>query len=525
MSNPEPVSDTSVKTAGLMRSQGLARALGIYLPTTVAFRLAGFVRGVLLAHFVSTEQFGLMSLSLLLAAVLTPIGGLGLSEAVVRYVPLYETQGSLVAFLRRAIWLVAGMALVMSGLMALSAPWLGPGLYGTIASVASPTGQTVVVEDAVSMTRWISAVVFSIVAYFSILSVFKGLRMFRAVSAMEFTNAVMFTCTALLGVWLGPATAKTVVIAYALSNIACSVGFMVPLARTLPGLSQQRLPLAQHESVASQMLRFSIWAAVAALLWQTLQCYPLWYLNRVHGPAATGMFGAMRYLAQMVFLAATAVATVVMTVVNKAWESQGAEVADRRFQPMFKATALLLLAASAVLVVARCLVVKMFPGRYSDGQVVMPALLMCFLLASNLTFLTIHFTLIEKTRLLCWPWICGVATNVLLAYGLVRPAGDQALTLAQQLLPSAWASVAAMLVAYAVCVLLLRREGRPGDFGTCVLGASCLALALPWPLMTVVVAALLVLARPLVFTRAEMNELRQSVGRLWAEYVKGGKQT
>jgi O-antigen/teichoic acid export membrane protein len=281
------------------------------------------------------------------------------------------------------------------------------------------------------------------------------------------------------------------------------------------GWPEQQAALTDREHVARRMLRYSVWTAIAAVAWQTLQIYPTWYLNKVHGHEAIAVFGGMRTIAQGVLLAATPVITVVMTMVTRAWEVEGREAADRRFRLAFKATVLVLFAGSAVVAALRHPIMRLFPASYGQGAVVAQPLLLFFLLAADLTFLSIQFSLIEKTRLLMWPWAVGVAANVVIAWLWVRPAGAGCrLSISEQLMPTAQGGVVAMAAALVVCLLLLRMERRRVDRGSWVVMAAGFALCLPWQAGLLVATGLLLLARPLIFTQEEAATLRVHAARL-----------
>jgi O-antigen/teichoic acid export membrane protein len=508
---PSEAVETVHAPSGLFQGETVGRALGVYVPTIGVSRAIGLARSIIQTWLISRGEYGLLAVSLLVINVLTPVGSWGLYEGLARYVPAFETRNALLAFLRRAMPLALGVATGMAVLLLLTAKPVGVALFSTLQlDSPGPDAMTTHVAAITRLTRWAALAVFAVSGYHFVLSVLKGLRMFRAVSLFELAAGVMFTALAIGVVLAGAKTAQAVVVGYAVTAFVIAALFAAVLWRRLRRWDAQRGPLEPGERVVRRLLGFSVWAALAAVMWQTLQNYPIWYLNKIHGYEASAVFGGIRTLTQIVLILTAAAVTVVMTLVTKAWESQGRDVADRQLLVAFKVTMLALLVACTPIVIWRAQVVRIFPATFADGATIVPVLLLFFLIGSELTFLAIHFRLIEKTRLMFWPWSLGVVTNVTLAaFWVRRGADDTTLPMTGQLRPSAWVAVAAMAVALAVCLLLLLAERRPIDRGSWVVLAAGFALVLPWPALIGVVLILVVFARPVLFSREEAAMLRR----------------
>lgn len=508
---PEP---STGQRGGLFRGESMTEALTVYLPATAGFRVVGLVRGFLLAWLLATPEYGLLTAALLVINVLTPVCGLGLNEAIARYAPHFEACGSLRSFLRRMIPLVVVVALAASAAMLILAEPLGTVLIRSVRGDETwPGGGPVT-----SIMRWVVVTVFGLAAYYVVLGVLRGLRMFRAVSLMELSQALLFTGGSVAAAYLFSPTARTVVIMYALGVLATFAVFAASLAQRINRWAEQRRPVPEGEAVIWRVFRFAVWAAAAGVMWQVLQHYPGMWLNKVHGKDALAVFGAMRYVAQVAMLAGTPVIAVATTMITRTWETEGRAAADRRFQLLFKATGLGLLGISVGVALSRAGIVRLLPPAFAPGGVVIPLFLLFYLLGAHLTFLQIHFALIERTRLLFLPWILGVIANVGLNLLWVRPGvpGTAVPSAAQQLLPTAWASVAAMAFALASLVGLLILQRRPVDRGTWIVMAASFGLCLPWAGMVAVALACVAVARPLIFTESEIRVLGEEGRRLAA---------
>lgn len=317
--------------------------------------------------------------------------------------------------------------------------------------------------------------------------------MFRAISMIETVYQVGFTAVAVLVALCGFKSTQAMLVCYAASVLVTVLLFAPSLVRTVVSAAGQSEPLSESgRNLLGQMLRFSVWAALAAVVWQTLQSYPFWYLHKVCGREGevTGVFFAMRQLAQAVLVIALAVVTVVQTSATKTWESRGREVADRQLLLGFKATALVLLGLSTVLAVSARLLVLIYPSTYAVGQVAIVPSLLNYVLWSYLLFQTIHFSLIEKTRHVFLPWCLGLLCTIAFSKWLVQPGMPDEVALKA----AAWAGVLGITPAVMICVVLLKVERRPFDFGTWVLLTVAYALALPLPLMVPIMVLILLLA-------------------------------
>jgi len=473
----------------LFRPDGVGASLGFYLPATILSRFMGLIRGVVLTWLISRSQYGLLQIAVLSISILHPLLGVGFHEAMTRYVPQYETRGALRAFLAKSFIGVLLITGILCGLV-----WLGAGPLARFLFATMPEGGGLPADLDITLLGHLAVgTTFCLVLYFLMLGVLRGFRMFRAISVIETVYQVGFTTVAALVALWGFKSTQAMLVCYAASVLATVLLFAPSLVRTVVSAAGQSEPLSESgRNLLEQMLRFSVWAALAAVMWQTLQYYPIWYLHKVCGREGevTGIFAAMRLLAQAVLVIALAVVTVVQTSATKTWESRGREVADRQLLLGFKATALVLLGLSTVLAVSARLLVLIYPSTYAVGQVAIVPSLLNYVLWSYLLFQTIHFSLIEKTRHVFLPWCLGLLCTIAFSKWLVQPGMPDELALKA----AAWAGVLGITPAVMICVVLLKVERRPFDFGTWVLLAVAYALALPLPLMVPIMVLVLLLA-------------------------------
>lgn len=505
---------------GLFRGETLSEALGVYLSATAICRLIGLARNILLTWLMfDASEFGLFALALVVINVLQPVCSLGLNEAVTRYTPTYETRGMLKGFLRRAVVLVCSVSAAISWALLYVSGTLGDWVFATTGSLSVARTMHSHPTTLMQSSAWCA---FTVVIYYLALCVLKGLRMFRAISLMELVSGVVFTALAVIVVLNGHGTAVAVVACYMMSMWVALACLALPASLSIASRGEDAEPI-HDEPVIRRMLAFSLWAAAAAVLWQAMQSYPLWYLNRVHGGGPTGVLGAVRTLTQYVSVASVAVVTVVMTMVTKLWESEGRESADRLLALTFKLTNLLLLTCCVIMSVFRHEVAMLFHPSFRTGAGVIPLSLVSFIIVGNMGFLAIHFNLIEKTRFLFWPWAIGLGGTVLLSFllvpqsgasggvmrwgGILRPLVNYGM--GDPIGSVSWAGALGMVGSMVTCLVLLRIEHRPVDIGTQILLWGAGILVLPGVAMVPAIGVLwlLVVRTDVIFNSREKLQI------------------
>ena len=512
---------------GIFAASALSKALGTYLSATVAIRLINFLRILLLTWWMTRQQFGLLSMILFTINVLTPLCSLGLNEAISRYVPQHETRGTLRPFAWRSAGLLLGVTAVSVMLMVAFSSALGVFFYAQV--FTDPQVFKEFSADASALAKVSALVIGLLIAYFFLLAIFKGLRMFTALAMIELVSSVFFLGGCLAAKVSGHLSAFTMTAMYGISLAIPIVGFGLGLARSLGSWQSQHQPIPQDTRLWRILLRFSIWTTLAGVTWQILVIYPAWFLNKVHGNEAVGVFSAVRQVGQFVLLGAVAVTTVVMGTVTKTWESRGREAAQRQLSLAFRGTGLGLLLVCAAGSSAKDLIIRMFSPQYTSGADILPLQFLFFLIGAYLAFLPIHFHLIEKTRHMFWPWAVGVAGNVLYAIWLAGPRLGMVRELAvwkaiapvtsavfvtgfsdpQGLGGAAWCGVFAIATALVLCVVLIRAECCPLDRGTYIVIGSAMLLAAKPLLLAIGVGVLVVISlrTTLVFSAEERTRM------------------
>lgn len=513
---------------GAFQSIALEQSMGTYLPATVAFRLINFGRIVLLAYFMTEYQFGMLSMVLLVVNVMTPLCSFGLNDAIVRYVPQYEQQGSLAAFLQKSFVLLLMLAAIGVMIFLWFSPELSRFFYAQGFIDGKPPEDS---GDITQLTRLSGIVIGLMVVYFYLMAVVRGLRMFGALSRLELLHGLLFLLGGFVAVLTDNLSALVLTACYAFSLLIPIVYYGLGLYRIVNGW-QTKTRFASNDRLASKLLWFSIWTALAGMTWQVLLFYPVWFLNKIHGPEDVAVFTAIRQIAQFILIGGVAVSAVVMTNVTKTWESEGKEAAERKLSLAFRGTGLGLLALCTVLALGKDFIILIYRPEFEPGSDIMPLQLLFFLMGAFLAFLPGHFHLREKTWYMVWPWIIGIISNALLAFWLAGPnlhdLKNSAIWTAcrpftsaiftegfSELGSAAWCGVFAMAVATSLCVMLIRARCSRLDRGTYIVLGSSLLLTIKWWILLPgsVVFFLVVFRSELIFQAEERRMVLGYISR------------
>jgi O-antigen/teichoic acid export membrane protein len=499
-------------TAPFFRRDTFGESLSVYLPAIAVSRLIGLARVVVLTHFMTTNQFGLFQVALLVINLFTPLCSLGLNDAVARYVPQFETDHAVASFVRRAVFLLLMVTSAATLIVLITAGAVGTLLFRTLALDAQ-TNASVYFATHTGMTRLAALCAFALIAYYFMVSVLKGLRMFRALSLLELFNGVLFTVLAIAAVEAGSDSAVAVVNCYLVATCASVLLFAWPLHRALRLLDDQATPIVTDRT-AGLLIRFGMWTMLAALIGQCFQFYPLWHLHKFHGPSEAGVFAGARNLTQILSIAAYAVMTVVAARVTKTWHAQGRPQADTQFGLAFKMTLLALLAVGIAMNLMSQMFISLLGEQFQSGARLFPPLLLFFQFSVATAFLSIHFQLIEKARLMIWPNVIGLAANILFVFWWARPGSSDPVFAAA--MAGAWAAALAL----ASCLLLVRSERRPIHTGQYVLliGSLVLLASGPAQILAAMGIAVLITFSHWIMIPEEKSILRQQ----WHGFFTGG---
>jgi O-antigen/teichoic acid export membrane protein len=506
----------------LFRADSIALSLGVNTVAMVLQRGLGLLRGVLLVWLMTTAQFGLLGVSLLVTNLLLPLCSLGLYEGVARYTPQYEAAGRLRRFAAKGTALIGLMGLITTAALLLAAESVGAALFST--APLEGDGAATSPAEAAALARAALLCVFTLVLYHSVLGLLKGLRMFRALSAAELLAAVLFTVLALGLAGAGWGTARVLMLVYAASNVLTILVFAPGLCRRLVRAEAEapRPPVEPgigHDNerpVWSTLLKYSVWVGGTTMLWHALAYYPTWHLLKVTDEATVGTLHAVRMITQFVQIAAVMLAQVVAAAVNRTWEHEGRESAVAQLDRLTKLSLLALLGGAILLVIARPVMMRLLPGKVAAGVAAYQPLLLFFFVVGAILLITIRLNLLEKPRLVFFAWLMGCAASLTTCFAFLGPPSELFANGSEQALRvAAWAGVCGVVTALLVLLVLVHRHrigvGRPA---LVLIGASIFVAAPPFVAgLALVAVAIISLSTTLVLTREDRAPIRRLFNR------------
>jgi len=504
-------------TKNLFQSDSIALSLGVNMSASIAQRGLGFARGIILAWLVSQGEFGLLGVALMVANLLMPICTVGLYEGIARYAPYHESGRTLLGFAVRSLLLTVGIAAAVTAILFVPAEAVGRFLFSAGTAATGQTGTDVAPPDPGALTRAVLICVFTMAPFHAVMALLKGLRMFRALSLMELTVALLFTLLAIGGAWAGLATARSVMIAYAVSNLVSVVVFAPGLLRSISSSSGiEKRTNGDQRTLRSTLLAFSAWAGGTAILRHVTSCYPMWHLLKVSAQETVGTFHAVRMVTQLVGIGAVMLVSIVSANAARIWEHEGREPAVARLVMWTKATLLGLFGAAVCLSVACPLIMRVLPRSFGEGVAAFDVMLLLFLLISFVLLIAVRVNLIEKPRMVFVAWAVGMVVSVIACCVLLGdPLGQTDAPVTGALQSTAWAGVVGIGAAALTLLGLCARESLAPTRSTLLLAVCCISVGFGWWLSVPVLAVVSLAScfTQVIFTGKERAALLSGLAR------------
>ncbi|RJP36410.1 MAG: hypothetical protein C4547_07245 [Phycisphaerales bacterium] len=502
----------------LFRPDSVAVSVSANAAAQAALRGVGLIRNVVLAWLIDPAQYGLFGIAMLVLNLLLPLCSLGLYEGIARYTPVYELDGTASRFARRVVLASMALAGAVTAAVLLGSGWIGPWAFSQVSAVAAAEAAASQAE-AVSLMRASTLCALTLAMYHVMVAFLRGLRMFRVIALAELATALVFTASAIAAAGLGFGRAIVPIGCYAAANVASIVLLAPALRRAMhrlppPGTRAARAPGPRLAAV----LRFSLWSAGTAAAWNAMLFLPAWYLLRAVDRPTAGYFFGTRLIPHMVQYAGALLVSVVYAHATRAWERDGREAAVPLLDFLTRASLIALLVGTALLSVARPLLVRVFPDAYAAGVVAYDPLLALFMLSAVAGLLSVRLNLVERSSRVCISWAIGFAANLAAIYVLLEPRpGLSVVTAAQALTGAAWAGVLGVAAACAAMLVLVRPHRLSPDGRTWVLILAALAPAfgrVPAVTATAIVVALALAGRVVI----DPDERKRILGPLRARW-------
>ncbi|MCK4850473.1 MAG: oligosaccharide flippase family protein [Phycisphaerae bacterium] len=415
----------------LFFADSLPANLRLYSVAHLIFRAVGLARMVLLTWILEQTQFGLLSVGLAFVNITAAIVLLGAPSALERYIPLYQNTHRLKAFLRRIIPVCLAIVVLGVALLALNIRFVAS-LVFSLTTFGPANLQTI--HQFSQLTAACIAAVAAAACFHMIVSCLKGLRFFRAVAALELTHAFLFTALA-VALLLGYLRQPVVVLAAQALSMALTAALLALLLLLFLRASTEQNQSLASTRYLSRFAAFAVWGLPGTITWRLLLVFPLWYLNRTHGPGTTGTYWAYFTLVNIIFFLSVPFWSVMNIHTVRRWVQAKYELARTTVELGFRAFSLFLLLMCLALTVAAPLFSRLFPAGFAAGAQHVRFLCLPALLAANFGLVHLLAHLLERPGLrvlaLTFGTVCLLAAGYLLipTYGITGAALSAALGL------------------------------------------------------------------------------------------------
>ncbi len=460
-----------------LRSDSLAAGMSLLLILTVLQRVVGFGRNILFCRWLDPAELGQWNLSFSLVMLAAPLVVIGLPGSFGRYVEHYRTRGQLKSFLRRTTYVTIILSVLGISTICLAGPQAAWLFFG------SPSQVSLLV---ITMTSLIAVIGFNF-----LVELFTALRQVKVVSYMQLSNSVLFAVLGLGLLFYWDASAKSIIVGYALACLLTGIVAVVPLVRCWNTIEEQGAPPA-HRGFWAKLVPFAAWIWFTDLisnLFSAADRYMLVHFMTGGAGAATAVVG--QYHSSLVVPAlllsiANMMAAVLLPYLAAAWEANDRAVVSQRLNMTMKTFGLLAMFASlSVLCMAPMIFGWALGGKYSDGMEVLPWTLAFSAWAGLAVVARSYLLCVERAGLGTAGPVLGLIVNVLLNLLWVPSFG---------LIGAVWATTVGNIVILAVTMTLNMRDGLRLEKGTVIVCCLPILLTCSIPLAIGLLIVLLVIS-------------------------------
>ncbi len=469
-SPPIPVAESTDRTA----ADSLATGLVFMLILTVAQRLIGFVRSVLFCGLLRDDELGRWSLAFSFLFLAAPLAVAGLPGSFGRYVEYYRSRGQLGTFLRRTMFVSAGLVTFAIAVLGWWSPFWAWLVMGD--------------QAAVSVMRLLTVTLVAIIAYNYVTELLTAMRKVRAVAIMQFVSSLLFAILAIVLLELTSLREEAIIIAFGVSSLVSIFVVVGPLCSIRREASRDVVPLSQR-GLWEKLVPFAAWVWLTNLLANLFDAADRFMIvhfaqdGSVSADALVGQYHASRVVPFLLVAVASMAAGVILPYLSQDWEAGDKPAVSRRQLLTVKLGGLMLTACGAlVLIGAPILFTWILRGKYDQGLAVLPWTLTYCIWFSMIVLAQNYLWCAERARLGTLSFLVGLVLNLVLNALLLPPLG---------LLGAIIATAIGNAVALALMLWFSRMLGL--EVGRSVVLCCCLPATLvmsPW----LTVAALIVLA-------------------------------
>jgi O-antigen/teichoic acid export membrane protein len=482
------------------REDSFAASVVLLFGLTAVQRLVGLARSVFCCRWLDAESLGEWDMAFSFLLLAAPLAMLGLPGSFGRYTEYFRSRGQLRTLLRRMTTFAVVAAILSVGVVWWRAEDVSRLVFGQ-AGLDSLVVLLAVCLGVVIAQNYIS-------------SLFASLRMYRIVSGQQLATTLLFAvfCIGLLIAW--EASARSVIIAYAIACLTASAGALYWLRNVW---RCEPLPEAAvaHRGFWGKLVPFAVWIWIAnwlTNLFGMVDRYMIIHLGQFGDDAALAVVGeyhSSRIVPLLFIGVAELLATMILPYFSYDWERGQTDAVSRRLNLVLKSFGFALAAGGVlVLALAPLLFTVAFDGKFPGGESVFP-LTMTYCAWMGLAIVAqMYLHCVEKARVVSIALACGLLVNVILNLLLLPPLG---------LTGAVLATTAGVLLVLLIVMSANLHLGLRFDAGTLVVAAlPALFWFGPWATLAgVVVCGAAVVTTDRLLDRPEKELLVQTVIGYW----------
>ncbi len=422
--------DEQPKSVLGVRTDSLAASVAILVALSIAQRLIGFARQILVCRWLEPDQLGEWDICFKFLMLGAPLAVLGLPGSFGRYLEYYRHRGHLKTFLRRTAAACTVLACLAVALIA--------GLRGWVSEVvfATPNRTDTVLLLAVSLL--------GLAAYNFFTDVLTALRMVRVTSVVQFASGLIFavgSIVLLLG-WRRDATA--IVVAYAGSCAITLLVAVVWLRHSWRATPEAPEPLA-HRQLWGKLVPFAAWLWTVNLLYNlvgVVDRYMMMHFAPTNDPLAlVGHYHSSQVVPMLMVSMCGLIGGIIMPHLSHDWEAGRASDVSMKVNLTIKLLGLAMLAGSVVTLFGAPLLFGIaLHGKYAGGEEILPWTLIYCAWMALIPLAQMYLWCVERPTLASMALAGSLIVNVGLCFVLLPRFGLHGVV---------WATAAANLFALA----------------------------------------------------------------------------
>ena len=425
------------RAAGELRTDTLAASVAILVVLSIAQRLIGFSRQILVCRWLEPNQLGEWDICFKFLMLGAPLAVLGLPGSFGRYLEHYRQRGHLKTFLRRTAAACAILACLAVMLITALRGWVSELIFAT--------------PNQTAMVSLLAVCLLALVAYNFLTDVLTAMRMVRVTSIVQFISGLLFavlTIGLLLG-WRRDATA--IVVAYAGSYAVALAATVVWLRRTWRAIPEPTDRLPQRQ-LWSKLAPFAAWLWTVNLLYNlvgVVDRFMMMHFARSSDPLTlVGHYHSSQIVPMLMVSMCGLIGGIIMPHLSHDWEAGRTADVATKLNLTIKLLGLAMLAGSVLTLFAAPLLFDVaFHGKYAGGEEILPGTLVYCSWMALIPLAQMYLWCVERPTLASLALAGSLVVNVALCFLLLPRFGLHGVV---------WATAAANFCAL-ICIYQFNR--------------------------------------------------------------------